>query len=930
MKRVLSLVLALVLVLGMIPTFAAETGAEHLKMHGFISGNENGDLLVNQALTREQLAALTAELAGDKELAAIFEQPAVYADSDEISPWAVPFVAYAQEMGWMTGIDQGTEKVFKPMNVVTGPELAATLMNALGYTVEGAAAYATVISDAAELGIILPTGALTRGVAFEAMWVAVSEVPMNGSDMTLGVFLGRLEPATPAVTDLAVKSVSATNLREVFVEFNNEIDKDTLDKANFVIGTTAATSVTLQEDGKTVVAWFELANQSTYTLKITKIADVNKSEIKDFSQQFTVTDFAAPVVEKVEVLGNKKLVVTFSEPVTPATANMLSNYKINDLLFGAMVTTSGRTVSLTLTNRLPEGVHKLTISSNVVDFANFKLVANNTEFAVAKDETKPAVAAVEATQTKVKVTFTEAVEGNFAVAATVGTYVSKEASAKDTVYTLTFSTTSPLPLSGTEITLTDVTDYYGNKDTLKFNVVPTIDLVRPEVSSVTAKTQTTIEVQFSKEIAPTTTGGTTPTGTYTLKTVATIPVPKPVTATYGVTDGKTDLTKVVLTSGTDLAAGDYTLEITGASDNTPLANVQIPYSAKVTIADLTSPTVVSAQVTVPTTTVEGAIYVEFSEKVNAATALDKANYSYTLDNNTPVALGASNAVSLLGDGKTVKITVPKLATGATAVPNAITIVNVTDLAGNKVVAKVVSLATFTSATVSVTSPVAVAVNKVEVTVPSNINPTSVTASDFIVKNTTDTIYVINAEYDGKTTITLTLNSNLSTNALFNGFNIDVVLVARNLENIYGVKVAPATGDVLVGTIADEIRPAATLASAKFIVPASPATSNSVIVVNLSENLVLGEGLVGAINLGGFVVEINGQLVTPAVEYRAYVPATTTTAAVSAKLTFTVSSNVNLLGKAYSVKFFSNANDDKLLDAAGNNLADFTFTGTLSN
>ncbi len=931
MKRVLSLVLALVLVLGMIPTFAAGTGAEELKANGFISGNENGDLLVDQALTREMLAALTAELAGDKELAAIFEQPAVYADADEISPWAVPFVAYAQEMGWMTGIDQGTEKVFKPMDVVTGQTLAATLMNALGYGVEGAAGWATVVADAAELGIMLPDGALTRGDAFEAMWVAVSEVPMNGSDMTLGVFLGRLEPATPVVTDLAVKSVSATNLREVFVEFNNEIDKDTLDKANFMIGTTAATSVTLQEDGMTVVAWFDtLLNQSTYTLKVTKISDVNASELKDFSQQFTVTDFAAPVVEKVEVLGNKKLVVTFSEPVTPATANMLSNYKINDLLFGAMVTTSGRTVSLTLTNRLPEGVHKLTVSTNVVDFANFKLVANNTEFAVAKDETKPAVAAVEATQTKVKVTFTEAVEGNFAVAATVGTYVSKEASAKDTVYTLTFSTTSPLPLSGTEITLTDVTDYYGNKDTLKVNVVPTIDLVRPEVSSVTAKTQTTIEVQFSKEIAPTTTGGTTPTGTYTLKTVATIPVPKPVTATYGVTDGKTDLTKVILTSGTALAAGDYTLDITGATDNTPLVNVQIPYSAKVTIADLTSPTVVSAQVTVPTTTVEGAIYVEFSEKVNAATALDKANYSYTLDNNTPVALGAANAVSLLGDGKTVKITVPKLATGATAVPNAITIVNVTDLAGNKVVAKVVSLATFTSATVSVTSPVAVAVNKVEVTVPSNINPTSVTASDFIVKNTTDTIYVINAEYDGKTTITLTLNSNLSTNALFNGFNIDVVLVARNLENIYGVKVAPATGDVLVGTIADEIRPAATLASAKFIVPASPATSNSVIVVNLSENLVLGEGLVGAINLGGFVVEINGQLVTPAVEYSAYVPATTTTAAVSAKLTFTVSSNVNLLGKAYSVKFFSNANDDKLLDAAGNNLADFTFTGTLSN
>ena len=204
MKKVLSLVLALVLVLGMIPTFAVGTGADELKANGFISGNESGDLLVDQALTREQLAALTAELAGDKELAAIFEQPAVYADADMISSWAVPFVAYAQEMGWMKGIAQGTETVFKPMDVVTGPELAATLMNALGYTVDSAAKYATVIADAAALGIELPTGALTRGDAFEAMWVAVSEVNMNGSDMTLGVFLGRLEPTTPVVTELKV------------------------------------------------------------------------------------------------------------------------------------------------------------------------------------------------------------------------------------------------------------------------------------------------------------------------------------------------------------------------------------------------------------------------------------------------------------------------------------------------------------------------------------------------------------------------------------------------------------------------------------------------------------------------------------------------------------------------------------------------------
>lgn len=67
MKRVLSLVLALVLVLGMIPTFAADmTAGQHLFEHEFIAGDGNGNLMEDQLLTREQLAKLILELNGSK------------------------------------------------------------------------------------------------------------------------------------------------------------------------------------------------------------------------------------------------------------------------------------------------------------------------------------------------------------------------------------------------------------------------------------------------------------------------------------------------------------------------------------------------------------------------------------------------------------------------------------------------------------------------------------------------------------------------------------------------------------------------------------------------------------------------------------------------------------------------------------------------
>jgi hypothetical protein len=816
----------------------------------------------------------------------------------------------------MNGFTDGT---FRANASVPAQQLVAVLMNALGYDV----VWNTVLADAAKLGIVAEGAALTRGEAFEAMWYAVSEVKMADSDMTLGQHLGKLAPPVPVVTALAVQGVSATNLREVMITFNNEINEDSLDVENFLLGTTEATKVSLL-DAKTVIAVFTMNNQTEYTLTIKSVVDKAKSEVKDYTKKFTVTDFAAPVVEKVTVSGNKKIVVTFSEPVNPATSNILGNYKINGLLFGGLVTTNGREVTIITTARLADGVHTLVVSDNVTDFANFKLVANSNEFVVAKDDVKPAIGTiVSATQTKVKVKFSEPVENTFSVSAASGTFVSKTTE-DNLTYTLNFSV---LPLSGTEITLTDVTDFYGNKDTLKFNVIPTIDLVRPEVSSVTAKTQTTIEVMFTKDITATTSGGTTPTGTYTLKTVATNPVTKSVTATYGVTDSKTDLSKIILTSATALAAGDYTLEITGAVDTTPLANVQVPYSAKITIADLTRPTVVSATVDVPDATDAGAIYIEFSEKVDAATALDKANYSYTLSDNTPVSLGTANTVSLLGDGKTVKITVPKLATGATAVPDRVTVVNVTDLAGNKVVAVVTPLGAFNAGSVTVTSPIAVAVNKVEVTVPANISLASVTASDFVVKNVTDSITVINAEYDGKTTITLTLNNDLSTNAQYKGAPVSVYLIARNLENVYGTKVAAFVTEQLVAQVTDKIRPVATLASAKFIVT-SPTTSNSVIVVNLTENLNLADNATP--NADGIVLDINGQLVAPTtIVYNHAVAASGSTPAQAAKLTFTVSSTSNLLGKAYSLKFFSNANA-QLIDAASNKVADFTFTGTLSN
>ena len=93
MKKVLSLVLVLALVLGMMPVFAAgETGAEMLYKYGFIAGN-NGDLMVDKELTRAEMAVLVAEMNGLKDETANYGATANFSDV-EAGKWYTPYVAY--------------------------------------------------------------------------------------------------------------------------------------------------------------------------------------------------------------------------------------------------------------------------------------------------------------------------------------------------------------------------------------------------------------------------------------------------------------------------------------------------------------------------------------------------------------------------------------------------------------------------------------------------------------------------------------------------------------------------------------------------------------------------------------------------------------------------------------------------------------------
>ena len=291
MKKVLSLVLVLAMVLGMMPVFAAgETGADQLYKYGFIAGS-NGDLMVNKELTRAEMAVLVAEMNGLKEEAANYAAPANFGDV-EAGKWYTPYVAYGQANGWWSGYPDGT---FKPEIGMSGQEFAAVLMNALKYDFT----WNTVVADAAAIGIDVKTSDFTRGAAFDAMWAAVN-MPVKGEEVALGVKLGRLESAmTPVTGDLAIESIKAATAKTFVIKFNKAVtDADKITFAVKKLGSdvTVTTAWNEAKDEATLATASNLA-EAVYEVSVLADAkEVSKESISITAQKVAKIEFTSDSV----------------------------------------------------------------------------------------------------------------------------------------------------------------------------------------------------------------------------------------------------------------------------------------------------------------------------------------------------------------------------------------------------------------------------------------------------------------------------------------------------------------------------------------------------------------------------------------------------------------------------------------------------------
>lgn len=841
MKRVLSLVLALVLVLGMIPTFAADaTGAQNLYDNGFITGKDgatvDAKLDVNAKLTRAQLAALIAELNGAKEEAAAFAQPADFTDAAMFQDWAKPYIAYAQENGWMTGYPDGS---FQADKEVPANQLAAVLLNALGYTFE----YSNVLATAAELGIVVDGTALTRGEAFEAMWTAVSEVPMNTeAGLTLGVFLGKLEPVVVAPTALAVKSVMADNARQVKVEFNMPVDEDTIVAANLkvYIGTsTTATTWTSSVDGAMVTLGLTSDIPQDTDVKVV-IKDVvaagDKEAVKlaEVTQTVRMKDVTSPVIYSVVASTSKTFTFAVSEPIAVAAGeqvfHVLQNITVDGVKLVGKITPDydANTLTVELGTKLAVGSHAIA-ATGLKDVVGFVANTFNGTIVVVEDKTAPSVVGVTYVDTTtLKVEFNEPVQTLGTITVDGIAVTASTANSTKTVYTITLA--SRLQLASV---VRSILTYNGSID-MEGNAVATaktfeftaIDDVVAPTATVSVTSANKVKVVFSETMSV--------AGTLTVKDSKGVAVN--VGALVLDTNDTTNKT-YVSTNAIGAVAGTYTVELKDSQDNGVRQMTITATTTTVTTFDTTAPTISqvllkSAYVASPLANGKATIF--FSEAMDVATITNLANYLVDLD-----GAGAGAAVQLstvtgaaaaaATDGKSVVLTIP----GATftAGTTTVSVLAVKDAAGNLInttdfnVAKVVAT---TAPVLTESGFKLVATNKVKVVYTNAL--VSVDPSNFkIYTNDGTSPSLVGVAYElsaDSKTVTITLNGDLTTSAYVSGDTVGLAkleIETGNTKDIFGTASVEAK-TVLVDEVAPTIKVATGTTTGSFTVTFSEAVS----------------------------------------------------------------------------------------------------------
>jgi hypothetical protein len=496
---------------------------------------------IKAAGLKDEVDAMT-----DEEAAAILAEKVV--DADEVPAWGVKWTAYAVEKGFTSGVDASVApKVkFAPLQEVSATSFLVWIMNiGMGYkygtdVVVAEAVNANVISlsQAMEIGakaaIIrddaagILYGACKNGVNADGKTFIQSLIDAGVVTEEAAIAAGLVE-AKPEV--LEVVGVSALNLVQVEVEFNQPVDEDSAkDKGNYKIDKVAIKNVDLLDDGKTVVLTFKADDarkqQDKVDLTIDGVKSANGKKIeKTTIKGIEFIDTEIPTVVDGSVIGSDTIKIVFSEPMDPKTVKK-ANFSVNSgkLYIKEVKLQNNYTEALVvLYSNLKEGEVTVQVKSGNEDFAGFGVVGKLLTLTVVEDKEAPYVVGYEkASKNGVTLIWNEDIKFNGAVDlddyyhTNSKNYAGPDKNNRGSItnmddyvkiegnkLTIKFDAKErPMPEVAYVYVLKEaVKDYWGNKNTQQMiKVEYDADEEPPVVEEIEVKSQSQIVIKFNEEL----------------------------------------------------------------------------------------------------------------------------------------------------------------------------------------------------------------------------------------------------------------------------------------------------------------------------------------------------------------------------------------------------------------------------------------------
>lgn len=811
-KKVLALTLALAVIMSsMTVAFAASANdakAQTLHELGLFQGTSTTSFvpaLEEESNAQQALVLIGRALKWPVDMAA-------KSDFTDVADWAAPYVAYAVEKGITNGVS-ATEFGAS----FDGKRMVTWFLRALGYDMNDSWEKTTEL--AATAGLTVPT-ATTRDAVVGVIYEGLSSTPVGGTKTLVETIVGSdaallkiAQDAGLVAKDLAVVSVSATNLKTITIALNKEINKSTAtaDTVKVYSGTTKiATTNVVSDDLKTIYVYkttgnFDQLGSYKVVVNGVELKDVTTEKVTGYENTIVISDVAAPTITDVVVTSPKTIELVFSEPVNfGTTAQVYSTLKIDgintyvSLVDDAQYYSVGK-IGLTLGTALTAGDHVLTLTNGIKDFASFPIKETAFNINVPADTTAPKIVSAEMkTTTSVRVVFSEPVDdatvaaGDFKIDGVTNS-VTGVTRIDAKTYDLTVTALGKSALVEVEVSYKEIKDFYGNQDTTTqyFTFVVTDDIVAPTMTYVVTSSNK-VEFTFSEDVVGL---GNTDLELYDKDS-------KKLANTFSIV-GKTISGVVsksvyeVTISGASSLSGAHTLKFVdahGITDGSVRANKFVPASMALVLNDKVAPTISSLvyvdetandDVVADSDAFDAQLTIYFDEAMDVATLQNASNY---IIGSTILSEMSGVTVTPASDAKSVKIVVDATANFEFAGKN-IYVLAVKDSAGNVLSTADMNVAKTASAFTALTN-VSNIISKIEATSKNTLKVTMVTG---VLISSVDPNKVMFAEADqglipslqvsgvsiasDAKTVTLTLNNNLTENKLIDGEDVDTTTEA---------------------------------------------------------------------------------------------------------------------------------------------------------